>query len=106
MLVLSRKKGEGIMINDDIYIEIIEIRSDKVRLGVEAPKEVPVHRKEVYDAIRRDDSIQFYNDFRQKLRAGNFEEAFDLFYENKGSFGTRGEINSMVSGLKRRLYDA
>ncbi|HBE89595.1 MAG: carbon storage regulator [Candidatus Andersenbacteria bacterium RIFCSPHIGHO2_12_FULL_46_9] len=53
MLVLSRKKNESIIINDDIVIVVVEIRGDKVRLGVEAPKEVPVHRREVYDAIQR-----------------------------------------------------
>ncbi len=51
MLVLSRKKNESIVINHDITVVVVEIRGDKVRLGVEAPKEVPVHRKEVYDAI-------------------------------------------------------
>lgn len=56
MLVLSRKKNESIVINDDITIVVVEIRGDKVRLGVEAPKEVPVHRREVYDAIKRVDS--------------------------------------------------
>jgi carbon storage regulator len=55
MLVLSRKKNESIVINNDITIVVVEIRGDKVRLGVEAPKEVPVHRREVYDAIRRND---------------------------------------------------
>jgi carbon storage regulator len=55
MLVLSRKKNESIVINNDITIVVVEIRGDKVRLGVEAPKEVPVHRREVYDAIRRSD---------------------------------------------------
>ena len=53
MLVLSRKKNESIVINNDITIVVVEIRGDKVRLGVEAPKEVPVHRREVYEAIRR-----------------------------------------------------
>ena len=53
MLVLSRKKNESIVINDDISIVVVEIRGDKVRLGIEAPKEVPVHRREVYDAIKR-----------------------------------------------------
>ena len=53
MLVLSRKKNESIVINNDITIVVVEIRGDKVRLGVEAPKEVPVHRQEVYDAIQR-----------------------------------------------------
>ena len=55
MLVLSRKKNESIVINDDITIVVVEIRGDKVRLGVEAPKEVPVHRREVFDAIHRND---------------------------------------------------
>ena len=56
MLVLSRKKNESIVINDDITIVVVEIRGDKVRLGVEAPKEVPVHRREVFDAIHRGES--------------------------------------------------
>ena len=56
MLVLSRKKNESIVINDDITIVVVEIRGDKVRLGVEAPKEVPVHRQEVFDAIRRNEA--------------------------------------------------
>ncbi len=53
MLVLSRKKGESIVISNDITITIVDIRADKVRLGVEAPTTVPVHRKEVYEAIQR-----------------------------------------------------
>jgi carbon storage regulator len=51
MLVLSRKKNESIVINNDIVVTVVEIRGDKVRLGIVAPKEVPVHRQEVYDAI-------------------------------------------------------
>ncbi len=57
MLVLSRKKNESIVINNDITIVVVEIRGDKVRLGVEAPKEVPVHRREVYDAIKRSETV-------------------------------------------------
>ena len=53
MLVLSRKKNESIVIDDDITIVVVEIRGDKVRLGVEAPKEIPVHRQEVFEAIKR-----------------------------------------------------
>jgi carbon storage regulator len=53
MLVLSRKKNESIVINNDITIVVVEIRGDKVRLGVEAPREVPVHRREVYEAIQK-----------------------------------------------------
>ena len=55
MLVLSRKKNESIVINNDITVVVVEIRGDKVRLGVEAPKEVPVHRREVYEAIKRNE---------------------------------------------------
>lgn len=54
MLVLSRKKNETIRIADDIEIIVVEILGNKVRLGVKAPKEVPVHRQEVYAAIRRE----------------------------------------------------
>lgn len=53
MLVLSRKKNESVVINDNITIVVVEIRGDKVRLGIEAPKNVPVHRKEIYDAIQQ-----------------------------------------------------
>jgi carbon storage regulator len=52
MLVLSRKKNESIIINDNITVTVIEIRGDKVRLGIEAPKDVSVHRREVYEAIQ------------------------------------------------------
>ena len=54
MLVLSRQRDETIMIGDDIEITIVDIRGDKVRLGISAPASVPVHRKEVYDAIKRE----------------------------------------------------
>lgn len=53
MLVLARKRNESIVINGDIRIVVVGIRGDIVRLGVDAPKDVPVHRKEVFDAIRR-----------------------------------------------------
>jgi len=52
MLVLSRKKNESIIINDHITVTVVEIRGDKVRLGIDAPKDVSVHRREVYDAIQ------------------------------------------------------
>ena len=55
MLVLSRTRDEQIVIGDDIIITIVDVRGDKVRLGVTAPKEVPVHRNEVYKAIQREE---------------------------------------------------
>jgi len=54
MLVLSRKKNEKIVIDENIIITIVEVRGDKVRLGIEAPREVPIHRSEVYDAIQNE----------------------------------------------------
>ncbi|MCK4660493.1 MAG: carbon storage regulator CsrA [Phycisphaerae bacterium] len=75
MLVLSRTRDETIMIGDDIQITIVDVRGDKVRLGINAPSHVAVHRKEVYDAIQREnrlasgmqpDEIQNVNQPRRK----------------------------------------
>ena len=54
MLVLSRQRDESIMIGDNIVVTIVDIRGDKVRLGINAPSEIPVHRQEVYEAIQRE----------------------------------------------------
>jgi carbon storage regulator len=57
MLVLSRKKNESIVIRDDIVITVVEVRGDKVRLGIEAPKQAPVHRHEVYEKIKESERL-------------------------------------------------
>lgn len=54
MLVLSRRRDECIMIGEKIAVTIVEIGREKVRLGIDAPAEIPVHRREVYEAIRRE----------------------------------------------------
>ena len=54
MLVLSRQRDETIMIGDDVEITVVDIRGDKVRLGITAPRHIQVHRKEVYEAIKRE----------------------------------------------------
>jgi carbon storage regulator len=54
MLVLSRQRDESIIIGDDVVITIVDVRGDKVRLGIDAPTEIPVHRREVYEAIQRE----------------------------------------------------
>jgi carbon storage regulator len=54
MLVLSRHRDESIMIGDNVVVTIVDIRGDKVRLGINAPNEIPVHRQEVYEAIQRE----------------------------------------------------
>ena len=58
MLVLSRHRDESIIIGDNIVITVVDIRGDKVRLGIQAPADVPVHRQEVYEAIQRERSTQ------------------------------------------------
>ena len=56
MLVLSRQRDESIIIGDNIIVTIVDIRGDKVRLGIEAPTEISVHRQEVYEAIQRENA--------------------------------------------------
>ncbi len=58
MLVLSRKKDESIVINDNIVITVVEIRGDKVRLGIQAPREVPIHRQEIFEMIRSEQNVE------------------------------------------------
>jgi len=110
MLVLSRKKNERIVINNNVTVMVVDIRGDKVRLGIEAPKEVSVHRSEVYEAIKRRESprpITPPQQFRSELALGNYEKAFDIFYEHEKpdsrsayEIGTKQEINEMVQGLE------
>ena len=69
MLVLSRQRDQTIMIGDDVEITIVDIRGDKVRLGINAPSEIPVHRKEVYDAIKRE------NREAAKMKPGDIPKA-------------------------------
>jgi len=57
MLVLSRRKNESITVGEDVEIVITDVRGDNVRLGISAPKHVPVHRREIYEAIHRKDAI-------------------------------------------------
>ncbi len=75
MLVLSRQRDETIMIGDDIEITIVDIRGDKVRLGITAPTEIPVHRKEVYEAIRRENVAAAKLDPEIILEAKEFDKS-------------------------------
>jgi carbon storage regulator len=58
MLVLSRKKDETIVIGENIVVTVVDVRGDKVRLGIAAPREVTVHRREVYEAIKRSEGAK------------------------------------------------
>ncbi|MFK3961033.1 carbon storage regulator CsrA [Pseudalkalibacillus hwajinpoensis] len=63
MLVLGRKKGESIVINDEIELKIISIEGDTVKIGVEAPKNIAIHRKEVYEAIQSENKLAAMQEF-------------------------------------------
>ena len=71
MLVLSRQRDETIMIGDEIEITVVDIRGDKVRLGINAPRTIQVHRKEVYEAIRRENTEAAQIDIDDLSQADN-----------------------------------
>lgn len=71
MLALSRKKNEALVINNDIEITILDIRGDQVKIGISAPKEVPIYRKEVY--------IQIQEANKEAMNAENLEALKELF---------------------------
>ncbi|HOA80253.1 MAG TPA: carbon storage regulator CsrA [Defluviitaleaceae bacterium] len=73
MLALTRKKEESIIIGDKIEIKILEIQGDKVKLGIEAPKNVPIHRKEIYLEIQEENRIA------SQINVNNFNSIKDIF---------------------------
>ena len=78
MLVLSRHRDESIMIGDDVVVTIVDIRGDKVRLGIEAPQDIPVHRQEVYEAIKRSELAEQERLAREKMAQREREAAREL----------------------------
>lgn len=68
MLVLSRQRDESIIIGDNIVLTIVDIRGDKVRLGIQAPKDIPVHRQEVYDAIQKEKNLESQSNDASKIK--------------------------------------
>lgn len=76
MLVLSRKKGQTLIIGEDIVLTVLEVDGDKVKLGIEAPRSVPVYRKEVYDAIVEE------NKLASEIRSSNVEGLNSLLLES------------------------
>ena len=75
MLVLSRQKDESIIIGDDVEITIVDVRGDKVRLGINAPKSISVHRKEVYEAIQREKAEKAKSGVTEDTPSGNGDTA-------------------------------
>lgn len=84
MLVLSRQRDEAIMIGDEVEITVVDIRGDKVRLGITAPRTIQVHRKEVYEAIRRE------NEQAAKLNPRDVNDALNHAPKDDGLKGTNG----------------
>ena len=91
MLVLSRQRDETIMIGDDVQITVVDIRGDKVRLGITAPREIQVHRKEVYDAIKRE------NQQASRLNPGDVPEV-----GKNGDRSKRSQIDSQAGDRESR----
>ena len=96
MLVLSRLRDETIMIGDDIELTVVDIRGDKVRLGIKAPTSVPVHRKEVYEEIKRENekAARVRGEELVAMRPGGLPP------DGSGSIQPRGKQVSMVATTK------
>lgn len=71
MLVLSRYRDESIVIGDDVVITVVDVRGDRVRLGIDAPAHISVHRREIYDAIAREKKTQAVTSTQQALAAAD-----------------------------------
>ena len=71
MLVLSRQRDESIIIGDNVVVTVVDVRGDKVRLGIQAPREIPVHRREVYEAIQRENRQAAKIDPHEARQIGN-----------------------------------
>ena len=86
MLVLSRQRDESIMIGDDVEITIVDVRGDKVRLGINAPRSIAVHRKEIYEAIQRE-KAQNKEQAGENKASDKTEEKTDKGQKSQGETG-------------------
>lgn len=98
MMVLSRQRDESIMIGDDIEIIIVSARDDKVRLGITAPKGMPIHRREIYDAIQREKKIE---QLKGKKLGDLVDEMLQLVVKEPDIL-----TNPDYKGQNKQLYEA
>ena len=99
MLVLTRKKDEKIMIGDDISIMVIDIRRDKVRLGIEAPRDVPVHRREIYEAIQRKKMQNNSDGDQDKKPSYHIQPLYDSLILDHAYFNLKNSLSSKLSPI-------
>jgi len=103
MLVLSRKKDEKIIIGDQITVLVIEIRGDKVRLGIDAPKEITVHRQEVYEAIQRENAAG-KNPDSERRGASHPEYSLSSYDHIGGEYLLDMDVKMSTKGLAARVF--
>jgi len=85
MLILTRKSGEKIRVGDEVVVAVLEVKGSQVKLGIEAPRGVTVHRGEVYDRIQEE------NRLAAEVEAGDFDVAAKLYSSTTGGDETKGE---------------
>ncbi len=96
MLVLTRQRDQTIMIGDDIEITVVDIRGDKVRLGITAPSTVPVHRKEVYEAIKRENEQAAQ--FNSRIQNGDLDVIRRAISPGPPKTKTRANPSALTAG--------
>ncbi|QDT31756.1 carbon storage regulator CsrA [Thalassoglobus polymorphus] len=85
MLVLSRKKNESIVIDENIVITVVEIRGDKVRLGIQAPREVPIHRQEIFESLIKRGHLEEMDQPREQTQQKSPDNDVDAPIENEST---------------------
>lgn len=95
MLVLTRERNESIIIGNNIVVTVVDIRGDKVRLGIQAPIEIPVHRKEIYEAIQRENKKKLENTIEKKVGCSGTDNILLKYYSIQKLEGNYYDIIDM-----------
>jgi len=103
MLVVSRQRDESIMIGENVQVVIVDIRGDKVRLGINAPSEIPVHRREVFDKLPIKEPSEEYTRFKEGLKGESYLDAYAILSEQPPGFATYDDLYALSTGLGEKL---